>query len=446
MAAKGRRTGGPAVDQASLFGENKLAAKAGPKQGLVVTNHLNLEFMVSAGLIMPPNGFGSKYYTDPLESFHGWIPLFRERVPSQALQLATNEAGHLRPCVAQVRLDAYSGPAFALRDSFEEISFPDDCRPADRAYLIPGPLPSSWIDRVLYGSNDDKMACRSRADELGNVPLRDFVLKVDRNAFERPLKDSWPPSQDIPVADPPIAIAQTAGAIQAMLLNLANRGPTGIDACRTAFDPDDQAGASPSGPVLSLLRSWMRNGRMSTAGDERAEGAGLVQGRIFWELVDRLTARRASRSDEGVQDITVGHLRNSAQNAGRPLRKKLRALADDLESISGFSELGPAQMFQRYASPFARAIVLLALRDSCLGLLEFEEPQLNEDDRLTAAILFAAREGWERLPLRLRDTPGLAVATCHRMAATAHRLVGSGADLGPSASALHSVARDLHER
>ena len=93
-------------------------AKA-PASGLLVTNHLNLMYMLAAGLVMPPAGFGDKYYRDPLECFPGWIPLFIDRVPKAAIESATREAGHLRPIIVRIRLSGCratsSGSAITAR-------------------------------------------------------------------------------------------------------------------------------------------------------------------------------------------------------------------------------------------------------------------------------------------------------------------------------------------
>ena len=63
---------------------------------LLVTNHLNLMYMLAAGLVMPPAGFGDKYYGDTLKCFPGWVPLFVGKAPSEAIESTTREAGHLK--------------------------------------------------------------------------------------------------------------------------------------------------------------------------------------------------------------------------------------------------------------------------------------------------------------------------------------------------------------
>ena len=66
-------------------------------------------YMLAAGLVMPPAGFGEKYYRDTLESFPGWIPLFVDRAPATALESSTREARHLKPVIVRIRLSGLSG-------------------------------------------------------------------------------------------------------------------------------------------------------------------------------------------------------------------------------------------------------------------------------------------------------------------------------------------------
>ena len=80
---------------ADMFGSTSEPASApAPATGLLGTNHLNLMYMLAAGLVMPPAAFGDKYYRDTLECFPGWIPLFIGKVPSEAIASTTREAGH----------------------------------------------------------------------------------------------------------------------------------------------------------------------------------------------------------------------------------------------------------------------------------------------------------------------------------------------------------------
>ena len=115
-----------------------------PETGLLVTNHLNLMYMLAAGLIMPPSGFAGKHYRDTLGDFPGWIPLFVNGVPRNAIENATSEAGHLKPCIVEIELSGMSGSAMAFGGSEPKESglLETDGEP-ERALLLPAPLPTS---------------------------------------------------------------------------------------------------------------------------------------------------------------------------------------------------------------------------------------------------------------------------------------------------------------
>lgn len=417
-----------------LFEQKALEIRSSsPERGFVATNHSNLEYMLAAGMILPASAFGPKYYRDPLGSFPGWIPVFLNKVPSEALALATSEAVHLKPCVAQLRLDALNGPVLALRERLEEIRFPNDCASRDLGYLIPAPLPTHWIDCVLYGSVADRRECEANAMEVANVPLQSFTRKVDRKLFSPKSEERWPPEDDVPPVESNFGVAQTSGAISAMLLHLANLGDAGVAACRVAFDPGDTSAVLPDTSVLAPMRSWLERGGSERTGDPKPraqEGQREAQRRIFWESVDRLTAWRSSASNEMAEDVVMNHLREGSLGLEDNLREKFDQLVGALEDLIGFGEIGPSEVLREFPSPFSRALTLFLMRKTCRELLEFEDKQLTAEDKLAAAVLFAAREGWERLPLDLRETPGLAEAVCHRMADLTHRLGETGISLG----------------
>ena len=125
-------------------------AKA-PGSALLVTNHLNLMYMLAAGLVVPPDGFGDKYYRDTLADFPGWIPLFIDKAPRDAIETATSEAGHLRPAIVELDLSSLSGPVMVIGEGGvpRELRFPDKLDGTERAILVPAPLPVSRIVSIV---------------------------------------------------------------------------------------------------------------------------------------------------------------------------------------------------------------------------------------------------------------------------------------------------------
>src|SRR5690606_14073288 len=90
----------------------------------LVTNHQNLMFMLSSGMIMPPSGFGKKYYQDTLSLVPGWIPLFPEELWKSAVDYSVAEQALLRPCYTELDLREVSGRVKVLRAGrWEDVAF-----------------------------------------------------------------------------------------------------------------------------------------------------------------------------------------------------------------------------------------------------------------------------------------------------------------------------------
>ena len=91
-----------------------ISARKSPQTWHLVTNHLNLLYMLAAGLVMEPSGFRGKHYADSLGAIPGWIPLFRNAPPAKTLEEAVSERRHLRPCIVSFDLSGVSGPVQVL--------------------------------------------------------------------------------------------------------------------------------------------------------------------------------------------------------------------------------------------------------------------------------------------------------------------------------------------
>ena len=420
----------------TLFESGSPSARVPPARGLLVTNHLNLMYMLAAGLVMPPAGFGDKYYRDTLGSFPGWIPLFVDNVSKAAIAASTREAGHLRPAVVEIGLAGLSGPVLACGAGTRELRFPDALDGSERLILVPAPLPSAWIESVVFPSAEDRRACEADARDFGNVPLQEVTRRVAKTLFTRAPDTPWPPAEGPAPRPARLGAPLAAGGVLAMLVLLGNRGELGVHSCRHAFDPEDDA-PPVDDPILAGLRAWMRAGvaswparmgeRDGSADPSSVQNA--TQERLFWGAVDRLVAW----SDNGAgsaEDVVLDFLEAASTTLDVRLRAGAGKLRDTLVSLRGLAGLTASELFDRHATPLARAMILFFLRQDCADLLDFDNSRLHEADRLAAAVLFGVRDRWLGLPLRLRATPGLAAAVSHRMAGMAHRLAGSGLDLG----------------
>jgi hypothetical protein len=393
---------------------------------LICTNQRNLHYILAAGIVMSPRGFEKKYYQDSLGDFPGWIPLFLNAVPKEVIEHSISESSHLIPCIAEIEISSLRGTVMALKSdgSTTKIVHPDGLDDKTCALLIPAPLPTNLLTKIKFLSKEQKSNCEEDALDFENVPLSDFKLEVDERVFNSVSIMAWPPAnllmedREIPM-DCPFAV----GGMMAMLHSMGNLGGFGVASSRVAFDSETETAEAISDPILSVLGEWKTIGLSP-------ENIDVTQ-KLFWGAVDRLIEWRSNGSPGGSLDVILLHLETSGEQLDERAKAALSKLAKDLKDIAGFSDSTVTTLFERHPKSFSRVLILFFLREDCEELLEFRHPLLNETDYLAAAILFAARDGWLRLPMNLRNITDLPNAVPHRMAAMAHRILKNDIDLGP---------------
>ncbi len=403
--------------------------------GFLVTNHLNMMYMLSAGLVMPPSGFGGKYYGDTLECFPGWIPLFVDKPPREAIEHSTKEAYHLRPCIVEISLAGLSGPAMSLGNTGpKELLFPDQFQDDDRVLLFPAPLPVSRIVSIVFHTADDKRACVADAGDYGNVPIQDFKCRTEKRMFSGKSNLPWPPDNGPEERPVPLQCSFAAGGVMAMLLLFANLGPTAVRACRVAFDPGDgETCAVNNLPTLASLESWVYQGKailpsMGSGPDQDLQDTS--QASLLWGAVARLVEWRNAGMRGNVEDLVIEFLSEAIAGLDPLLKPDVSELRNTLVSLTGLADATASELFDRHDTPLARALILFSLRHDCTDLFEYESDRLTEEDWLASAILFGVRDGWMKLPRRLRSGRKLSDAVSHRMARLSHRIAGTELDLG----------------
>ena len=408
-----------------------------PTSAFLVTNHLNLMYMLAAGLLMPPAGFGNKYYRDPLECFPGWIPLFVGKAPRDAIESSARDAGHLVPIVVEIGISRLSGRVTTIHaEGIGERRFPDQMDGTEQVILVPAPLPASWIESIIFPSVEDKRKCEQDAKDFGNVPLEEFKRRTGKTLFSKAPNIPWPPSRGPATRAVPLERPLAAGAVMAMLLRFGNLGEEALRACRSAFDPVDDPGR-PAGdhPILAGLGTWIREGvaHLASAVESGADRVALQnasQAKLFWDIVERLMEWREAGRSGSVEHLLLDHLSTASSSLDPRLQAGVGKLRDTLESLTGLADATAGELFERHDTPLAHAMTLFFLRRDCADLSEYRSERLGETDWLAAAILFGVRDGWLELPLGLRGPPEASAPVTHRMAQMSHRISGTGLDLG----------------
>ncbi len=409
-----------------------------PKTGLLVTNHMNMMFMLSAGLIMPPAGFGDKYYKDTLEVFPGWIPVFIGSPSRQAIEDSTAEERFLKPCIIKVNLSGFSGHAFAFGSGqLEEICFPEDFKDFHTFLLFPAPLPVSSIESIVFRSNDEKKTIEADARDYINVPLTKYKRGRNQGLFTKKACDiPWPAVDGLGAHSPPLQISFAAGGVMAILLHLANFSENSVHACQVAFSPD--FGPSPTEldqVILSGLGSWISSGKatlpeLTSPESDPTRLSGAVQAKLYWEAVERLVNWRGCHLEGTAESLITELLSEACSDLDGEPHEHVMKLNETLLAMTGLPEFTPGELLARHTATLDRAFIMFNLREKCDDLLDYDDDRLTESDWLAAAILFGVRDGWINLPTRLRLGQDLTKAVSHRMARLSHRVASTQFELG----------------
>jgi hypothetical protein len=311
-----------------------------------------------------------------------------------------------------------------LDGSAHEIDFPEGLNGDEAVVLIPAPLPIHWLKSFVFRSKEEKVDFEARAMDYGNVPWSNIGRAVQARSLGKPgPMFVWPP-EDLRLEDrdDSLDLVMAAGGMLAMMFLMGNRGEPSVNACRFAFDREEELATKIGDPLLKGLGPWLTSGSIPDTTE--------IPQTLFWGVVERI-ARCRSERETTPRDAVLDFLEDRKASMEESYRTRLTDLIDDLRGLAGgFSGSTVSELFQRHPKPLSRALMLLFLRDKCYDLLDFKHESLVETDYLAAALLFGARDGWLGVPLQLRDHPGLSAAVSHRMAAMAHRVSGSRIDLG----------------
>ncbi len=422
-----------------------------PRVWYLVTNQLNLMFQLAGGLMTGPRGFGHKYYRDPLGEAPGWIPLFAEPIPAGAMEQATSEENYLQCVIAAIDLSALTGPIQALdrQGRMVALQWPAEARGDEQVLFLRAPLPTLWMQEILFPTAQGRDAFRQQGADYSNVLIQDVKQRVRSRLFSSRAAQPWPPEiLALPACDQSLHRVSAMGAFQALVLWFANRGDGLVNLGQRMADSSETMGTGADNPLARTLLSWVQGH------DEPQEDE--VQSRMLTRLLGAIINAKAASDPPAtagcgpdMHQAVLDALDAEKAHIGEPRwQEALARLIDDLTGLLGLGNATISELLKRHSRPLSRALILYFLREHSeeLVALAAHQPLLTEQDLIVAAALFGARDGWMGLPQRMKETPGLAAATTWRMAARAHSTQGSGLDLGPAPPRVRALRELIQPR
>jgi hypothetical protein len=435
------------IDAETSYPENKM-----PKNWYVVTNHLNLFYMMGAGLIISQNGFGEKYFTDSISMFNEHILLFADNIPFQAIDRSTKEMRNMIGCVANIHLDNLTGPVATINekgDLRQDVRFPDGLKGDEAAIIIPAPLPITWLDIIYVNNNESKKRLKESADELQNVPYQNFEIRVNGKFFKKPKSNSY---NSFPMDDPKHHLTfpwpnikmdnnrtatsfggtMAVGGILGVLCNMAEQHSFFLCVYQRAFNLESEVVEIPLEPLTQFLIKWFNNNDIQKSNEDLTIEDLTIN--MFGGILNALADSWLDKSIKS-KDVILNFFEEVTNNwepvtKSEKLSDSIKSLTHSLQSFSSMADKNLSELLDQHPKWFSRALILFFAKDRSQDLLVYSNEKLNPEDIIAAAILFGARDGWMGLHEDIKRSPSFQNAVIHRMVANTHHAANTGLEIG----------------
>lgn len=353
------------------------------------TNTENLKMIIAQGLITSPDGF-TKYYQDALELFPGWVPVFKNRVPSEIIEKSISETEGLTPCIIELSLENIQGNIRAFKADLIDgkVLFESEINEIDEskieAVFIPAPIPTSRIKTVYFPNDESKTAFEQETQIYKNVPLIDLKFKVNSKYYMNNPVIGYFHELDLPnLSDNNYSRTYAYGGMLATLFYFAKNGTLTNSTYHSILKQEklpehlDEA--------ISLVYSYFQNKELPEAS---------LLARIYYGLLNVIISSSGCVEDNIVEFLT---------NFDDGQVKRAQEIVATLLNISSLNDKTVSDYLHDAGSPLEKFLIMLFMREEVVDLMEFHLDMLNESDYLLFAIIFGIRDQFVNLPKFLRE-------------------------------------------
>lgn len=373
------------------------------------TNTDNLRMIIAQGLMTNPKGF-SKYYTDTLEIFNGYIPLFKNKIQQNILKYVCSETEGLTPCILEFNVNVISGSCKAIsRGELIDCNMKDIDEDNIDIVLIPAPLPISCISKVILQNIDIVKTFENDANLYSNVPIHDinitsassdhklFKEKIDMTSDYQidTLKNLNIPS----VIDLNYDKVYAYGGLLANLFYYAKNGKMSND----VFLECTKESKKESIEDYSLILNYFH-----------ATDSNVVEDNINQQLYKGLLDKAIHCKDfkEGIIDFLESDTRTIT-------------IANKLKTFESMSDKPISEEFEEATTLLGKTLLMLFIREDSDALMDYHLELFSEKDYLNFAMIFGIRDKFIKVPKFVKEFENLQNFVSTKMAIYAHKQLKS---------------------
>ena len=416
------------------------------KRWFFPTNTENLKTILAHGLICGPAGY-KKYYSDISCSFHGVIPIFCNGNDGhkKALTKAKEEDANLDLCLLEINLNQIQSGKVYLTDN-KPIDIEQCNDPSFGTLCIPVPLPLSCVKQVIFRDSKAKDTFTGDIKSYGDTPQGALTLAVAKKPEQKLFKEAEQTGMfrdsKKTEAEPSLSEQNTSSTHQ----NYKNIYSFGGSLCTLFyFAKNGSITNNTLGYYTKIKELEIEGLEIYVKEYKRKEFKSLLccLNNYFYQK-DGHTKKNAPQCIilDGVLDSLVKQDKNehitsivdflNSADVFDKEEEKLRA-KELSKRLSDFYnnkiDSKASTLFSTSRSRVEKILLLLAYRDDVAGLIETEIANLevfNEEDYIIAAMLFGARSKYHKIPIFLRQYPGIQGYMSYLMAQYAHTTGNTG--------------------
>lgn len=373
---------------------------------LVSTNTKTMSMIIAQGLISSPDGF-KKYYLDALNLCHGWIPIFKNHVPSNIIEYGISEREGLIPCIIEFHISIIIGTVKIIKDNgLVDIEIENlDKEGVDIAFLS-APLPLASIAQILFKSVNDMKQFENDAILRSNVILSGITLQsrvIDQKLFSIKASTTDLPLEYFSTLELSHSIIDynkvyAFGGMMAMLFYYTKNGMVS----HTAFTSSLATELDTNSHIdYTTILNYFYNPSSNIADSDATK-------KTYNNLIDVAINRK------DFKEAVIEFLESYASS-----------FANKLQIFESKSDKPISEEFSEAKTVLQKSILMLFLREDTEALIDYNLDIFTEEHYVNFAMLFGIRDKFIKIPKFIREFKDFQHFISSLMANYANRMIKS---------------------